>query len=72
MVNPGTQTDELTLSCYCRKEFEERKQKGEANVDGAGLRQFGAGSTDVCPISKFESDKVLSDIDYMTCAFIPS
>ena len=28
-------------------EFEKRKQAGESNVDGAGLRQFGAGTTDV-------------------------
>lgn len=31
-----------------RKEFELRRQQGESNVDGAGLRQFGAGTTDVC------------------------
>ena len=30
-----------------RKEFEQRKQQGESNVDGAGLRKFGAGTTDV-------------------------
>lgn len=30
-----------------REEFEKRKQAGESNVDGAGLRQFGAGTTDV-------------------------
>ena len=51
----ATETDALDLSCYCRKEFEERKQKGEANVDGAGLRQFGAGSTDVRLIDGFEA-----------------
>ena len=28
-------------------EFERRKKEGESNVDGAGLRQFGAAKTDV-------------------------
>ena len=30
-----------------KKEFAKRKLAGESNVDGAGLRQFGAGTTDV-------------------------
>ena len=34
-----------------KEEFEKRKLAGESNVDGAGLRQFGAGTTDVRPSS---------------------
>ena len=42
-----------------RKEFEERKRQGESNIDNAGLRQFGAGSTEV---------SLLADL----CSFIGS
>ena len=30
-----------------KKEFEKAKQQSDANVDGSGLRQFGAGTSEV-------------------------
>ena len=39
-----------------RKEFEERKKLGETNVDGAGLRQFGAGRAEV-PLTFCKSER---------------
>ena len=38
-----------------RKEFEERKRQGESNIDNAGLRQFGAGSTEVSLLADLRS-----------------
>jgi protein FAM50 len=31
-----------------KKEYEKAKQQSDANVEGAGLRQFGAGTSEVC------------------------
>ena len=30
-----------------KKQFEDKKKQSDANVDGAGLRQFGAGTAEV-------------------------
>ena len=52
-----------------RKEFEERKRQGESNIDSAGLRQFGAGSTEVSllaePSSFLSATDALKDTHWL-------
>ena len=36
-----------------KKQFEEKKKQSDANVDAAGLRQFGTGTAEVPPLSSW-------------------